>query len=767
MDTDAIHHLTGEEIKKLDGTCINKVYDEWLEKAAKAALKRNPDYRECPSSTCNYGRLHSKEKDGNIFQCKLCSATYCIVCEVPMHEGMTCQEYRDKNSSTKRKREIEEEEVASAKKRKGTFGGYFEPPPAITYTKRTTALPLKGTHFRRRDPYEIPPDSDEEDTSVRNPGPNRTKLPGPDDPPLSEDELEAVYGRHASPIESASPPARPKKIVKRKTVRKEGPMQRLVPVISRNEARTFSRKSQTTVEPSAKPASPKPPQPRRKPVKKTQRRLPVNELVFVASPPEDLVQYLWSEQRPPTQDPIADSSQHQHSPIDDESDDDRRKVPLTSIRKRLKTPKFTHKSVAALRKKKGTRPRFDIGDGFETSELHIGPHAKTNRSRKSTKSLVQRLGALDLKAGPLPEVKFEDSSSVLKMEQPQEDQEVVEHDTQDIVETTEQEPRPDVTSHDQKIRKVGFSDRVLDEIVMQQLSSISAPRRVYSISSDHSDENQDDFEVTDDDEELGDEISEEDARSLAELDASEDEGDDEAEDDRAAPTPPSNQHARQNSSFWRRVAPTPFGKRKLMEVDDTIYDEPEHASPAQPPTSFANNIVDEEMLDDEPEPQPPPRPRSILRNHTPRHYAVDAHKPEHTAANTRRNSMIMLDDEAESSYFATATDMLQHRPQQPRVLKHRSSQLRRSIYEGVQVLDSDTRILETSPEPPDYSNSTNLDVLKRSSDAVWTSSQSLPRAPRDLKSLTRTVSREHGTVSQSIRRKSSLPFQSPTKVRRG
>ena len=122
----------------------------------------------------------------------------------------------------------------------------------------------------------------------------------------------------------------------------------------------------------------------------------------------------------------------------------------------------------------------------------------------------------------------------------------------------------------------------------------------------------------------------------------------------------------------------------------------------------------------------------------------------------------------------TAADMLRQPTglTKPRIIKQRTSELRRqrSHYfhepKDIQVLDSETRVMETSPEPQvDYTNFSTRNVLRQGSDAVWTSSQSIPRAPMDLKSLTRSVSREHGTLAQSVRRRPSLPFQSPTKVR--
>ncbi|EME40859.1 hypothetical protein DOTSEDRAFT_27460 [Dothistroma septosporum NZE10] len=99
----------------------------------------------------------------------------------------------------------------------------------------------------------------------------------------------------------------------------------------------------------------------------------------------------------------------------------------------------------------------------------------------------------------------------------------------------------------------------------------------------------------------------------------------------------------------------------------------------------------------------------------------------------------------------------------------RSNYLARKASERdkVQIYDSEARILATSPEPPNYTDSTSsqLHTLRKAADTTWTSSESLPRAAKDLKALTRSVSREHGTLSQSVRRRPSLPFQSPTKIR--
>ena len=41
----------------------------------------------------NLGAYFAKD-DGNIFSCSMCKARYCLVCEVPFHEGQTCAQYQ-------------------------------------------------------------------------------------------------------------------------------------------------------------------------------------------------------------------------------------------------------------------------------------------------------------------------------------------------------------------------------------------------------------------------------------------------------------------------------------------------------------------------------------------------------------------------------------------------------------------------------------------------------------------------------------------------
>jgi hypothetical protein len=76
----------------------------------------------------------------------------------------------------------------------------------------------------------------------------------------------------------------------------------------------------------------------------------------------------------------------------------------------------------------------------------------------------------------------------------------------------------------------------------------------------------------------------------------------------------------------------------------------------------------------------------------------------------------------------------------------------------------DDIVSETSPQRADYALQGGLSVLREGHNPTWL--REAPKPDRALKSLTRSVSREHGTLSQAVnKRKPSLPFLSPTKVR--
>ena len=368
-------------------------------------------------------------------------------------------------------------------------------PPAITYgKKRNRLIPLTGNHFIRPDPYDIPRDEDDElKAAPRRVGWGKVysaKEPDPDDSPLSEDELDAVYGHDAYPqssppglspsvsdtspeehtglaVSSVTPPRRrripqptprAKRVVESSTeppsstasdvvvnlhprrrrvipqttpptshamINKKGtakstnrvcsavPLSSTTPTASATPADSFSSKITKAI--SRKRQIPK--SASGADVRPALERVPVNELLLVRSPPEappaDTTYDRSSPQDEEPHDPIEPSSiaiKRRASAISDD-EEPQVKAPLTSIRKRLKKPMFTHKSVVALRKKHQARSPFfkiggkttRLGDGFETAELKIS-HTATTKKRRACKPLTQGFSALTLKSGPLPEV---------------------------------------------------------------------------------------------------------------------------------------------------------------------------------------------------------------------------------------------------------------------------------------------------------------------------------------------------------------------------
>lgn len=65
-------------------------------------MEADEEFHTCPNADCSWGALFSKG-DGNILSCPMCNTRYCMTCQVPFHEGQTCEAYqssmseRDKN----------------------------------------------------------------------------------------------------------------------------------------------------------------------------------------------------------------------------------------------------------------------------------------------------------------------------------------------------------------------------------------------------------------------------------------------------------------------------------------------------------------------------------------------------------------------------------------------------------------------------------------------------------------------------------------------
>ena len=81
----------------------------WLDKVAKACREGDEEFRACPKGDCNWGCFFSTKDDGNIFTCQVCEYRYCVVCETTMHEGETCEQYKQRLKRTKEKEARNEE----------------------------------------------------------------------------------------------------------------------------------------------------------------------------------------------------------------------------------------------------------------------------------------------------------------------------------------------------------------------------------------------------------------------------------------------------------------------------------------------------------------------------------------------------------------------------------------------------------------------------------------------------------------------------------
>ncbi|KAK4554958.1 hypothetical protein LTR86_008106 [Recurvomyces mirabilis] len=93
--------LTEQEVKRRASPTR---YARYLDNLTLATLRSDPQYRECPSATCKNGVIH---ESGHTFQCQVCGYRYCTECEVPMHEGQTCSQYRSRKQRTVKDRATE------------------------------------------------------------------------------------------------------------------------------------------------------------------------------------------------------------------------------------------------------------------------------------------------------------------------------------------------------------------------------------------------------------------------------------------------------------------------------------------------------------------------------------------------------------------------------------------------------------------------------------------------------------------------------------
>ena len=596
-------------------------------------------------------------------------------------------------------------------------------PPKITYGRKATkALSLTGGQFRGS-AYDIPSDDEEEDEESSPLFVEARRTRGESDSGADESGLSdggaAVQDAPTGSHRIVNAPGK-KRAIRKPRQTKE------------------SQKTRSKEQISAPP-----------------RRLPVNELFLVASPPNyPINDPLSSCPGVEVQDPINDfsSSPRKRSVSPIESEDDLAvhkvvKTPLTTIRKRIQTPKWKHKPVTIARKpKEETRSllmRYDYTeprgrDGFDASELLITGSRKLRKVRTPRTPLIPKFDALQLKSGPLPNVEFESS---VKLELQTQDCEA-----DDVPVYSENDLHQDLFPE----RRVSFSSGLRNDAIRAQLSSISAPER----DSSESGESDAEGEHGDDVEEYDSEEDETDRASIDEVEKRAVVGEDITEQ-------PENVGV--TLDFRRPEMPgqasiaRSLQRRHLMEVHESIVEVPDTSPTRCGPRGQVNQGQQRRV-----DVQTPHRPRSILKNSTPM-VPESTTTLEQTAANTRRSSIVDLD---ESRYFAVASNALHESdPARHIIIPRRPSHFN---YAEVEVPDSDRIIPETSPARTRYTDP-QLNVLRRTSEAVWTSSSCntghTTKNPADLKTLTRSVSREHGTLSQAVRRRPSLSFHSPTKIR--
>jgi hypothetical protein len=537
--------------------------------------------------------------------------------------------------------------------------------------------------------------------------------------------------------------------------------------------------------------------------------LPLNELVLVPdlNDQNGLGKLPKRDRAMLERDPISSSAQCMLDLVGSDDSDAtpaKRKgnVSLSSIRKRLRTPSSKYKSLKTLRRKyhasqitpTGSQIRRIVGDGFDRSELTPVPRSRymyaTKHTRKYQLPLLPDLQALSLVTGPLPEVVFTSSSQL-----------DLEHNQRSPCDYTAQEPgmiaEPSHGIDRLSSRRVEFKSDV-DQDVLTQLASVSAPRRERSVSlkyrSDDGDEGDDegDDDEGDDDEEAdpyADEdepVPEEDAPAPIEDDHEMMDSSPNASLERkgygrngshlfrATSTSDRNVPGSYPPAFHRRS--TPRGRLRLNEVnepidddnpfDDMLLDNQHEQEPAsgsvrmvEAPHLENRNFSDFQRASSRASTQQKPRAqitrtRSILKNSnsTP-HVSSEITRPESTAANTRRNSTIEVE---QSRYFSFAKDQLDESLEAPVVIRKKSGSSR--YYAPIEVPYSDDMVPETSPkEVVSYTDARQLHTLKRTREATWTSSAMLV-TETDLRSLTRSVSRNNGTLSQSVRRGRSMRF---------
>ncbi|RMY72084.1 hypothetical protein D0864_10494 [Hortaea werneckii] len=472
----------------------------------------------------------------------------------------------------------------------------------------------------------------------------------------------------------------------------------------------------------------------------------------------------------------------------------------------MKSSKLEHKIVKHERSRRifPSKEKSRIGDGFEKTELRVEHRIVSHRKRKPWRHEPIVYKQLSIAGGPLPDVMFERSTDELHVEQSGGPHHITARLSSSSRQadptnqlTTADEPAQNplryetranfdhddcasrglrtsgptektaINSNHLSKRRVSFSDR--DRFINAQLSSIKAPPRPQATSDDDDaeDSEEEDDEVesgTSEDEQLG---------ALESVDAAKGIDDELLVDyadhtfipQRSAPleqptihstTPSTGRQDAVDSSDDERLegrieAPRYFRRRsvervRLIEADEPIGEFPDQNHTERKPAAVSSQYSGstEGYMSRQPR---RPRLRSILKSNTPLMPEV-TYRPDDLEGNTRRNSRHAVNVE-DSRYFSEASQILRDQDESNhKILPRRNV----STYFG------------RDDEKQDPGHHEEQLHGSRHDEEVLRDPSSSPRPERDLKTLTRRVSRANGTMSQSVRRRPSLGFESPFKI---
>lgn len=636
--------------------------------------------------------------------------------------------------------------------------------PLVTYGKERP-LALTADQFLRRSVFDFPSDDETEQPAIYTARPEVTHQEVDDDSPLSGaedfdrndiDDNEDEHSIGLPPTSEIFP--RIPKITKPRLRPRKNPRSNQASIRQQPEAQSRGGSQLRALQTGDK-------DPKTRFGPENSRRLPTKELILVNSPPQvhvgESATNIHGEQQESINDQFTSSNKRRSSSTSSEQDGTEQKISLTSIRKRLQTPRLKYKTINPTE-----RPIFALdasirtkGDGFEECEMSLPVVPRRKRHNQKNTHFLSGFRVLQLSSGPLPAVKFSSSETTDSSHATHQSQSSAQGGAVSLKERSLQQTQT-------LNRKVSFSQR--DEFIMAQLSSLSVPERPPLSDSEESDN---DEEFDEDDKENEDVETHDEGDDNQELmSESEDEAEEEAEepfDGRKSHgstqniprslvnqpvldnqeiisddddemildheydeildfdnQPPSSMGPSRNSPYLGAgsVPRDLLRPERLVEVDDAISDEPEQSIVQVVRSDTVPQSINSQ-------PSRSMRRPSILKN---KQQGISANTTDlrDTAANTRRNSFIEV---TESRYFEKAAEMLQSPDQilHPGVPRRKSS--RYSEYQSRPYHEPEDEEEEEDPAAleADYIQSGQLSVLRKNSETMWMwTSSSLPSTLR-------------------------------------